>query len=265
MQLSKNLRKSFYVFRSVESAYGTVKALSTWRENGLKKIDLQFKDGSKCLGVPLGAAWTLVSYYYWSHKLGSYNKQDLMDLNQISLYIYKRIEEAYDQWPRGGWGMQGTHGILYALIRHYKPEHLLETGIAHGYSATVILSAMRENGIGKLTSVDNSNIIKFFGKEDRIGWLVPEELRSNWEIKIGMTKDVLPKINAEFDAFYHDSDHSEKNMLFEFTWADTRLKPNGLLISDDIDLNRAWSIFLRSHRNYKQIIKSATTGASIKR
>ena len=103
-----------------------VPVVKGWRENGLKKIDLKFKDGSKCSGVPLGAAWTLVRYYYWSHKLGSYNKQDLMDLDQISQYVYKRIEETYDQWPRGGWGMQGTHGILYALIRHYKPEHLLE-------------------------------------------------------------------------------------------------------------------------------------------
>ena len=160
--------------------------------------------------------------------------------------------------------MQGTHGILYSLIRRYKPKHLIETGIAHGYSATVILSAMKKNNLGTLTSVDNSDIIKFFGNEKDIGWLVPDELRSNWEIKIGLTKDVLPNLNTEFDAFYHDSDHSEANMLFEFRWADEHLKPNGLMISDDIDLNNAWKIFNQQHRNYRQIIKSATTGVSIK-
>ncbi|MCL4480175.1 MAG: class I SAM-dependent methyltransferase [Candidatus Thermoplasmatota archaeon] len=265
MQISKNIKKTIYVFKSEVNGYTTAKALSTWREDGLREIDLQFRDGSKFTSLPLGAAWTLISYYYWSHRLKSYDAQDLKDLNKVALYIYKRIKETYDTWPKGGWGMQGTHGILYALIRHYKPKHLLETGIAHGYSATVMLSAMGKNGVGTLTSVDNSDIIRFFGKEDRIGWLVPEELRSNWEIKIGLTKDVLPNLNEEFDAFYHDSDHSEKNMLFEFEWADKRLKSNSLLISDDIDLNRAWSIFLKSHRNYTQIIKSATTGASLKR
>ena len=264
MQFLKDLRKSYYVFMSTSKGYATSKVLSTWRENGLRRIDLTFKDGTECSNVPLGAAWSMISYYYWSHKLQSYNIQDLNDLKDIGLYIYKKIEETYDHWPKGGWGMQGTHGILYALIRRYKPEHLIETGIAHGYSATVILSAMKKNNMGTLTSVDNSDVIRFFGKEKDIGWLVPDELRSNWEIKIGLTKDVLPKLNSEFDAFYHDSDHSETNMLFEFRWADEHLKPNGLMISDDIDLNRAWKIFNQQHRNYKNIIKSATTGVSIK-
>ena len=264
MQITKNLKKTTYVFKSVTNSLETARALSSWRESGLRKIDLQFRDGSKVTSLPLGAAWTLISYYYWSHRLKSYDAQDLKDLNQVALYIYKRIEQTYDKWPKGGWGMQGTHGILYALLRHYKPKHLLETGIAHGYSATVMLTAMRKNGIGRLTSVDNSDVINFFGKEDRIGWLVPENLRSIWEIKIGLTKDVLPELNVGIDAFYHDSDHSEQNMLFEFEWADKHLQRNGLMISDDIDLNRAWSIFSSRHKNYRQIIKSATTGASVK-
>lgn len=264
MQITKNLKKTTYVFKSVTNSLETARALSSWRENGLRKIDLEFKDGSKIASLPLGAAWTVISYYYWSHKLNSYDAQDLKDLSNIALYIYDRIEETYDKWPKGGWGMQGTHGILYALIRHFKPNHLIETGIAHGYSATVMLSAMKKNLIGKLTSVDNSKVIKFFGKEDRIGWLVPEDLRSNWDIRIGLTRDVLPELNIDFDAFYHDSDHSEQNMLFEFEWANEHLQRNGLMISDDIDLNQAWHIFHSKHRNYRQIIKSATTGASIK-
>jgi len=265
MQSINDLKKTSYVFRSVDNAYRTVKALSTWRKNGLRRIDLTFKDNTMLKDVPLGLAWALISYYYWARILHTYAVSDLKDLNEIGQYIYKQIEETYDKWPKGGWGMQGTHGILYALIRHFKPTHLLETGIAHGYSATVILSAMKKNGKGTLTSVDNSDVIRFFGKERKIGWLVPNEFRTSWDIKIGISQDVLPKLDLEFDAFYHDSDHSEKNMLFEFDWADSHMKSGGLLISDDIDLNQAWSVFMHRHSNYNQIIRSVTTGASLKK
>ncbi len=264
MQFLKDLRKSYYVFRSVTKGFGTSQALSIWRENGLRKINLSFKDGTECSNVPLGAAWSLISYYYWSHKFQSYNIQDLKDLKEIGLSIYKRIEETYDQWPKSGWGMQGTHGILYAVMRKFKPESILETGIANGFSATIILSAIKKNGKGVLTSIDVSDIFEYNGKRQKVGWLVPDDLVSSWETKIGKSSDILPKLGFELDAFYHDSEHSEQNMLFEFEWADKHLKSKGLLISDDIDLNDAWSNFMKNHRSYNQIVKSVSTGVSQK-
>ena len=56
----------------------------------------------------------------------------------------------------------------------------------------------------------------------------------------------------------------EENMLFEFKWADAHLNSGGILISDDIDLNMAWDIFLKGHIQFKQIIRSVTTGAALK-
>ncbi|MEM0134076.1 MAG: class I SAM-dependent methyltransferase [Thermoplasmatales archaeon] len=260
MQLVKDVRKSFLVFRCVKNRYRTIKELSTWRESGLKRIELKFNDGSEFKKVPLGSAWSMISYYYWSNLLHSYSTKDLENLYEIGQYIYGKIEETYDKWPKNGWGMQGTHGILYAIIRHYKPKHFLETGIAHGYSATVILTAMHQNSVGILTSIDNSDKIHFSGIERKIGWLVPEEIRSSWELKIGFTRDILPDLNINIDAFYHDSDHSEKNMLFEFEWANNHLASGGFLISDDIDLNRAYYLFRKQHKNYIQVVKSVTTG-----
>ncbi len=264
MHLANDFKKSSYVFRSVHNGYHTTKALSSWRENGLRRIDLRFRDGSIIQEATLGSAWALISYYYWSHKLGSYDPNDLKDLGRVGQYIYKRLEESFDRWPKSGWGMQGTHGILYAVVRKFKPNHMLETGIANGYSATIILTAMKKNGTGALTSVDVTDLFEFNGKKQKVGWLVPDDLVSLWETKIGKTKDVLPDLSFEIDAFYHDSEHSEQNMLFEFDWADKHLKKQGILISDDIDLNNAWSIFMKNHRSYSQIVKSVSTGVSQK-
>ena len=52
-------------------------------------------------------------------------------------------------------------------------------------------------------------------------------------------------------------------MLFEFDWACGQLKPQGVLISDDIDLNRAWDMFLKRHYNFHEIVRSVTTGAAL--
>ena len=234
------------------------------RENGLNKISMTFKDGTEFREVPLGSAWALISYYFWSHKLGCYSVEDIRDLNQVGQDIYQRLQETFDHWPKQGWGMQGTHGILYAILRKYKPNNFLETGIANGYSATVILSAMKKNGKGALTSIDITNEFEFLGKRQKVGWIVPDNLTADWQIKIGSTSEILPKINLNVDAFYHDSEHSEKNMLFEFEWAERNLNPGGVLISDDIDLNRAWNLFLKRHNQFRQIVRSVTTGAAFK-
>jgi hypothetical protein len=264
MPFIKDLKKSYYVFRSVHRSLSITKSLSSWKENGLSRISVTFKDGTNFCDVPLGSAWALISYYYWSHKLHCYSSEDIKDLNNIGQYIYQRLQETFDFWPKQGWGMQGTHGILYALLRKYKPDNFLETGVANGYSATVILSAMKKNGKGSLTSIDVVDKFEFFGKKQQVGWIVPDNLLANWEIKIGSTSEILPKINLNADAFYHDSEHSEENMLFEFKWADAHLNSGGILISDDIDLNRAWDIFLKGHIQFKQIIRSVTTGAALK-
>lgn len=260
----KDLKKSYYVFRTVNNGLAITKSFSLWKEDGLIRINVKFKDGVDFHDVPLGSAWALISYYYWSHKLKCYSTEDIRDLDNIGNYIYQQIEKSFEHWPKNGWGMQGTHGILYAILRKYKPDNFLETGIANGYSATVILSAMKRNGKGSLTSIDITKEFEFFGRRQRVGWIVPEDLTENWEIKIGSTRKILPEINQNFHMFYHDSEHSEENMLFEFDWANSHLEPGGVLISDDIDLNRAWDLFLKRHNKFEQIVRSVTTGAALK-
>ncbi len=127
--------------------------------------------------------------------------------------------------------------FLYNYVRVNKPEVIVETGVANGFSSRFILAAMRQNGVGKLYSVD----IK-----DNVGVLVLDEYKSRWELVIGPPKtaliDLLSKLPA-IDVFVHDSDHSEENMLFEMSLAYPKVSK--AIISDDVQCNEAFVSFAK--------------------
>jgi predicted O-methyltransferase YrrM len=129
--------------------------------------------------------------------------------------------------------------FLYNYIRVNKPDIVVETGVANGFSSRFILKAMYENGKGKLYSVDIKN---------DVGVLVPDQYRSRWELVIGMPKDALTNLLKQLpaiDVFMHDSDHSEENMLFELSLAFPKV--SNAIISDDVQCNEAFIIFAKQH------------------
>jgi hypothetical protein len=138
---------------------------------------------------------------------------------------------------------------LYVLCRIMRPEIVVETGVANGFSSAFILYALEKNGKGKLYSIDLPNQQ---GQEirggRRPGWLVPEELIARWELILGDSKKELPVLCERLkniDIFYHDSDHSYASMTFEFTNVFENVCSKGLIVSDDITDNRAFSDFCK--------------------
>ena len=132
---------------------------------------------------------------------------------------------------------------LYFLIQDLKPEIVVETGVSDGMSSFIILSALNENGRGKLYSVDLADVgmPKIYGKEP--GWIVDEELRKRWTLIYGKTSDKLPELLEKLkhvDIFLHDSEHSYENMQFEFSLALKYMKEGSLLLSDDARANSAF-------------------------
>ncbi|EQD28176.1 hypothetical protein B1B_18964, partial [mine drainage metagenome] len=124
--------------------------------------------------------------------------------------------------------------------------------------------AMKQNGSGRLTSIDTSDNVPICGKYMPIGWIVPDELKQNWVVHRGASQDILPALTDDVDGFMHDSLHSEENMLFEFGWATAKLKKGGILMSDDIDLNQAWNEFFKKNKVFNPMIRTVTTGVSIR-
>src|SRR3989338_554948 len=131
---------------------------------------------------------------------------------------------------------------IYVLCRIFKPDIIVETGVANGFSSAFILYALEMNKKGSLYSIDLPNQP---GQEinNHTGWLVPDILQNRWKLILGPSKEKLPALLNKLcviDAFYHDSEHSYENMVFEFDCAWKYLKPGGLLLADDITDSRAF-------------------------
>lgn len=127
--------------------------------------------------------------------------------------------------------------ILYAIIIRYRPDVVLETGIANGYSTRIILSALNKNKHGRLISVEISKKVgALLGKTDTSRWtLVVDEPAKNLLRALGIAKSV--------DVFIHDSDHTYENMLFELKYAYKKMSKHGFIMSDDVNQNAAFIEF----------------------
>lgn len=130
-----------------------------------------------------------------------------------------------------------TARTLYILTRWIQPKVILETGIARGLSSFALLAAAEANQEGTVYSCD---------VDPRSGHLVGETLKHRWHRRIINAKDAensfrkLLKEVGEVDFFFHDSNHREAWMRFEFAEVLKQMAPGGILGSDDIDLNRSF-------------------------
>jgi predicted O-methyltransferase YrrM len=139
--------------------------------------------------------------------------------------------------------------VMYMFIRMFRPTVVVETGVASGVSTSVILKAMSINGTGRLYSIDlpagpETDPFVRLPPGKQPGWLVPEELKGRWEFHEGRSSDVLPvllpKLQA-IDVFIHDSLHTYENMRYEYHAVYPFVRSGGVIASDDITWNRAWS------------------------
>jgi predicted O-methyltransferase YrrM len=159
------------------------------------------------------------------------------------------VHHRLERYPYLGWMDRRKNELLYVAVRCLRPECVVETGVGAGASSWVILEALRKNGSGRLCSID-IGAKSFDGlalpESEHIGFLVPGDLRSQWELVIGPSGDVLPKMMKSVrsvDMFCHDSLHTYENMMFEFMTTFPHLKVGGILASDNVELNNAFDEF----------------------
>lgn len=171
------------------------------------------------------------------------------------------LVDLYDQTAYAESNARFKEMLLYAIVRKYRPERLVETGVAHGVSSSYILSALAANGKGHLDSVDlptydPKGFVDSSGMIDTIhipkgrspGWRIPDRLRGRWTLTLGDSKAFLTaRGEGKVDLFFHDSDHGYPNMTWEFDWGWSHLVPGGWLVSDDVRRNSAWDEFVRAH------------------
>jgi predicted O-methyltransferase YrrM len=131
-------------------------------------------------------------------------------------------------------GSKALVKLLYATVRVLRPTRVLETGVAHGFSTTAILTALRDNGHGHLDSVDLPHLQR--GAERHIGGAVPADVRDRWTLHLGPGDRTMKRVlkgTPPLDLFIQDSAHTRLGQLAEYRVGWGHLKPGGLMISDD--------------------------------
>ena len=68
------------------------------------------------------------------------------------------------------------------------------------------------------------------------GWLVEDGIKDRWVMNLGDSREILPDLCEKVgnvDIFLHDSEHSYRNMLFEFNTVWDYMSNEGVLLADD--------------------------------
>jgi len=161
-------------------------------------------------------------------------------------------------WNPGISAPLGT--ALYVICRKLRPDNVVETGVAGGVSSSYILCALETNNNGKLYSID----LPWAGTGES-GWLIPDYLRHRWQLLTGRSSEKLTPLLrklGEIDVFLHDSEHTYRNMLWEYETVWTYLKSGGILLSHNVDYSDAFPDFCDS-AGVKGVLH-ADTGGTVK-
>lgn len=141
-------------------------------------------------------------------------------------------------------GGGGFYPLIYFVTRYRKPTTILETGVAAGYSSHAFLSALEKNAAqgsqGNLYSSDFP-YFRIENPEKYIGILVPESLKSRWNLFIDGDAKNLPKIMASvnsIDLFHYDSDKRYSGREQAMQYVGPKLSDKAIVIMDDINDNR---------------------------
>lgn len=180
------------------------------------------------------------------------------NFNPQDLNYYRKLEKLLNNKAQ----------ILYFIIRKHKPEIVVETGVAAGESTSIILQAIRDNKKGKLYSIDLPFQWYVYGNHklhldslaagQKPGYLIPERLKKDWVLTLGNTQNKLPfllKKLKKIDIFFHDSEHTNKVMSFEYKTSWAYIKKGGYLLSDDVNYTNAFTRFSKRNKAKKIIFK----------
>jgi len=146
-------------------------------------------------------------------------------------------------------GGAGDLNLLYAATALSDAVHIVETGVAYGWSSLAILAAIEGREGARLVSVDMP--YPKMGNEDFVGIVVPEWLREKWDLvrepdRNGLKK-AIARLGGSIDLCHYDSDKSWWGRQFGYRLLWEALRPGGIFISDDIQDNFSFKEFVDTH------------------
>ena len=142
--------------------------------------------------------------------------------------------------------------VIYFLMICFKPNIVLETGVAAGLSSRCILEAINKNNKGTLYSSDLP-YFRLNNPEKNIGIMVPNSLKNNWHLEIlGDEKNIkkFKQIINYVDIVIYDSDKRYIGKSNFFKSINNLIKEDSIIVIDDIH-NDSFFIEYVKEKNYK--------------
>lgn len=145
---------------------------------------------------------------------------------------------------------------LYGFVRATRPETVVEVGFACGTTSLAMLSAMRDNGVGRLITIDPGQTSQWHncGRASvrRAG------LEGMHEVIEDFDYFALPKLlgsGLSIDFAYIDGWHTFDYTLLDWFYIDRMLKQGGVVAFNDSHYRAVHRVikFLLSHRHYQEI------------
>lgn len=177
----------------------------------------------------------------------------------FSSFVGKMTAKSKRRWFADSSPKFGRRLAWYAIVRITKPQLVVETGTDKGLGTLVIHKALAKNRKGTLVTMD-SNL--------DAGYLIAGLESDQVQVALGDSVELLSEPGfPAIDIFIHDSLHTYKHEMAEFSVAFSKLRRGGILISDDSEcealLDFADSVDWEVHYFREQPAKHPHSGAGI--
>ena len=144
-------------------------------------------------------------------------------------------------------GGAGNLDLVYHMAEFTQATRAIETGVAYGWSSLAILLSLHKREGSLLISTDRP--YPRTHSERYAGCVVPDELRSNWQLLKYADREALPKALRRLpviDLCHYDSDKSREGRVWAYPKLWNALRPGGVFVSDDIDDDFGFRDFCKS-------------------
>ncbi len=145
--------------------------------------------------------------------------------------------KTYPEPTNSNYSMYNTGGVevevgefLHGLVRMIKPEAILETGTHKGISTAYMASALKENGNGKITTVEYE-----FLHWKEANKMFTELGFGDWINSLCQDVNTLEIANNQFDLIFLDTEPHLRFSEFLRFWHG--LRPGGLIGIHDLNSN----------------------------
>ena len=209
----------------------------------------------------LGTIWLEANKKNISHLIKFIGKDEnlLNEAKEFEKNFLIKKKDIIKNLPITG-GLKGYSGggggnifALYYIVRYFKPNVVIESGVSAGNSSSTIIQALEKNNRGNLYSSDLATHLE---KKD-IGVLIPNYLKFRWKLFEKGDNVNLPKILDQvnnIDIVYYDSEKSYQGKKNFMETIFKKFNPK-ILIIDDIDRDYWFKDFVKTkYKKYEYLV-----------